>query len=97
VLAENVKIQFSGFEPTEDNRASLYYLLNRLHLISPSQSFLTASFTLTNGIFEGAVQITSTAGDFVAASSDSQIAILGSKLFDKIGLQLTKWKSMRFQ
>ncbi|NJM09564.1 MAG: hypothetical protein HC883_01290 [Bdellovibrionaceae bacterium] len=95
MLSEDVKIKFSGFEPSHDVRSSLYYLLNRLHLKSPHQSFLSATFTLTNGIIEGVIKISSGTGNFVAKASDVQMSQVGEKLMDKIGGQLDKWKSLR--
>lgn len=95
MLSEDVKIKFSGFEPSHDVRSSLYYLLNRLHLKSPHQSFLSATFTLTNGIIEGVIKISSSAENFVAKASDVHMTQVGEKLMDKITTQLDKWKSLR--
>lgn len=95
MLSEDVKIRFSGFEPNSEFRKGLDILLSELHLKSPSQSFLSATFTLTNGIFEGVIKITSTAESFVAKASDNNLTQVGSKLFEKLGGQLEKWKSLR--
>jgi len=95
MLSEDVKIKFSGFEPTHDVRSTLYYLLNRLHLKSPHQSFLSATFTLTNGLIEGVIKISSGAENFVAKASDVHMSSVGEKLMDKITTQLDKWKSLR--
>ncbi len=95
MLSEDVKIRFAGFEPTAEARKALYFVLNQLHLKSPSQSFLEATFTMTNGIIEGVIAVTSSAENFVAKASDSKITELGNKLFDKMGAQLEKWKSLR--
>lgn len=96
MLAEDVKIRFSGFEPSQDMRSRLYFLLNQLHLKSPSQSFLSVTFTLTNGLFEGVVKITSSAESFVARAADVHFSQAGQKLVDKALAQLDKWKSLRF-
>ncbi len=96
MLAEDVNVRFSGFEPTQELRKSVYYILNRLHLKSPNKAFLDVTFTLTNGVFEGVIKITSTAEEFVAKATDVHLSDLGHKLFDKIGLQLDKWKALRF-
>ncbi len=95
MLSEDVKICYSGFEPSHDFRSALDILLNELHLKSPSQSFLSATFTLTNGIFEGVIKITSTAENFVAKASDANLTGVKAKLFDKLGLQIENWKSLR--
>lgn len=95
MLAEDVKIKFSGFEPSHDMRSSLYFLLNRLHLKSPHQSFLSATFTLTNGIIEGVIKISSGAEEFMAKATDVHMSDVGEKLMDKITTQLDKWKSLR--
>lgn len=95
MLSEDVKIKFLGFEPSHDVRSTLYYVLNRLHVKSPHQSFLSATFTLTNGIIEGVIKISSSAEDFVAKASDTQLTQVGEKLMVKIGAQLDKWKSLR--
>jgi hypothetical protein len=97
MLAEDVKVLFSGFEPTHDMRAKLDLLLNQLHLKSPSQSFLSVTVTLTNGLFEGVIKVTSTAENFVAKATDVQVGELGHKLCDKLISQLDKWKSLRFE
>lgn len=94
--SDEMKVLFSGFEPTADMRSSLYYILNRLHLKSPSQSLLSATFTLTNGLFEGVIKVTSTAENFVVKATDVQLPVLGQKLFDKVGEKLEKWRSLRF-
>lgn len=95
MLSEDVKIKFAGFEPAEEARRGLYYILNQLHLKSPSQSFLEATFTMTNGIVEGVIAVTSSAENFVAKASDSKVSEVGAKLFEKLGTQLEKWKSLR--
>lgn len=96
MLSEDVKIRFSGFEPSHELRKSVYYVLNQLHLKSPSRSLMTATFTLTNGAIEGVVKITSSAENFVAKATDVHLAEVGQKLLDKVGSQLEKWKSLRF-
>lgn len=96
MLAEDVKIRFSGFEPTQDVRSALYYILNKLHLKSPSQSFLSVTFTLTNGIFEGVIKVTSSAENFVAKATDVHLTEVGSKLSEKLLAKMDKWKSLRF-
>jgi hypothetical protein len=95
MLSEDVKIKFSGFEPSQDVRSTVYYLLNRLHLKSPHQSFLSATFTLTNGILEGVIKISSGAENFVGKATGLHVAEVGDKLMDKITAQLDKWKSLR--
>lgn len=96
MLAEDVVIDFSGFEPSQDLRSRLYYLLNQLHMKSPSKSLMTVTFTLTNGIFEGVVKITSSAENFVAKATDVHLSALSHKLVDKAFSQLDKWKALRF-
>ena len=54
MLSEDVKLKFRGFEPTHDVRSMIDILLQELHLKSPSRSFMKATFTLANGVFEGA-------------------------------------------
>ena len=95
MLSEDVKIKFSGFEPTQEIRSSVYYLLNRLNLKSPHQSLMSATFTLTNGIVEGVIKISAGAESFVAKAADVQITEVGEKLMDKLTAQLDKWKSLR--
>ena len=97
MLSEDVKIMFSGFEPTADMRSSLYYVLNRLHLKSPSHSLLQATFTLTGGLFEGVIKVTSTAENFVVRATDVQFSELSEKLFTRVGEKLEKWRSLRFE
>lgn len=97
MLSEDVKVMFSGFEPTADMRSSLYFVLNRLHLKSPSQSLLQATFTLTNGLFEGVIKVTSTAENFVVKATDVQFVELSEKLLSKLGDKLEKWKTLRFE
>lgn len=96
MLAEDVKILFSGFEPSADVRSRLDFLLSQLHLKAPSQSFLNVTFTLTNGLFEGVIKVTSTAGDFVGRATDQTVCTLGLKLCDGLLAQLDKWKARRF-
>lgn len=95
MLSEEVTIRFSGFEPTQEVRRALYFVLNQLHLKSPSQSLMTCTFTLTNGIFEGVVAVTSTAENFVAKASDVSLHTLGDKLLSKLTGQLEDWKALR--
>jgi len=97
MLAEDVKIDFTGFEPSQDVRSKLYFLLNQLHLKSPSQSLMQVTVTLTNGIFEGVVKITSSAENFVAKATDKTFNEMAPKLFDKALGQIDKWKKLRFE
>ncbi|MBX3020680.1 MAG: hypothetical protein KF799_03315 [Bdellovibrionales bacterium] len=96
MLSEDVKIDYSGFEPSHDVRSRLYYVLNQLHLKSPSKSLMEVTVTLTNGIFEGVVKITSSAESFVAKATDKTVNEMAPKLFEKAIAQLDKWKSLRF-
>jgi|SRR6185312_453353 len=97
MLAEDVKLKFRGFEPTHDMRSMIDILLNELHLKSPSKSFLHATFTLTNGLFEGAIKVTSSAENFVMKATDATINGLRHQLFDGLGAQLLEWKRTRFE
>ena len=96
MLSEDIKLKFKGFEPTHDVRSMIDILLNELHLKAPSQSFFKVTFTLTNGIFEGAIKITSVAENFVVKATDATINGLRHQLFDKVGTQLKDWKKIRF-
>lgn len=96
MLAEDVKIDFDGFEPSHDVRSKLYFVLNQLHLKSPSQSLMQVTVTLTNGIYQGVVKITSSAENFVTKAADVTVNDLGGKLLEKTLTQLDKWKSLRF-
>ncbi len=95
MLSEDVKIRYAGFEPTHDVKSALDILLSELHLKSPHQSFLNVTFTLTNGLIEGVINITSKAENFVAKATDVHIGEVGHKLAVKLGEQLDKWKSLR--
>ena len=97
MLSEDLKLRFTGFEPTHDVRSAVHVLLNDIFLKSPSRSFLSATFTLTNGIFEGVIKISSSAGSFVAKSTDAHMPNLGHKLRDTLASQLEKWKTLRFE
>jgi hypothetical protein len=97
MLSEDLKLKFRGFEPTQDVRSMIYILLNELHLKAPSQSFFSATFTLTNGIFEGAIKISSSAENFAVKAADATINGLRHQLFDKVGTQLKEWKKTRFE
>lgn len=97
MLSEDVKIDFAGFEPSYDVRSTLDILLSDLYRLSPHQSFMEATFTLTNGIYEGAINITSKAGDFVAKATDSQVTDMSQKLIKNAIGQLNAWKSLRFE
>src|SRR4051812_45950009 len=93
---EEVKVDFAGFEPTYDVRSRLYYLINKLNFKTPSQSIMSATFTLTNGLFEGVIKVTSTAENIVVKATDVHLAELSHKLFDKVGEKLEKWRALRF-
>lgn len=95
-MSDEVQVCFSGFEPSRELRSNLYYKINRLHLKSPSQSILSATFTLTNGLFEGVIKITSTAENFVVKATDVHMGELGQKLFDRVVEKLEAWRSLRF-
>ncbi|MGE4131628.1 MAG: hypothetical protein AB7F86_08310 [Bdellovibrionales bacterium] len=97
MLSEDVQISYRGFEPTQDVRTSLYYILNRLHLKSPSQSFLTATFTRAGEVFEGVIQVTSNVENFAVKASDVHLTKLTETLFSKLGQKLESWKALRFK
>jgi hypothetical protein len=94
---EEVKVKFSGFEPTQEVRHALDILLNQLHMKSPSKALLSAKFTLTNGIFEGIIKITSAAENFMVKATDSHVMDLSQKLADRLLTQIDKWKTLRFE
>lgn len=95
MLSEDFSLKFSGFEPTEEMKKWIDALLRETHLKSPSQSFLKATFTMTGGLFEAVIDITSTAGRFVATAVDRDIRGAGGKMFDGIRSELERWKSRR--
>jgi hypothetical protein len=97
MLAEDLKLKFRGFEPTHDVRSMIYIMLNELHLKSPSQSFLSASFSFVGGVFEGAIKVTSTAESFVVKATDATLNGLRHQLFNNLGGQLKEWKKTRFE
>ena len=78
-------------------RSKLDILLNQMHLKSPSQSFMSATFTLTNGIFEGVIKVSSGVGDFVARATDHHPVELARTLGEGLVGQLDRWKSLRFK
>lgn len=96
MVTDEVKVLFSGFEPSTDARSKLYYVINKLNLKTPSQSIMLATFTLTNGLFEGVIKISSTAENIVVKATDVQLVELSQKLIDKVGEKLEKWRSLRF-
>jgi hypothetical protein len=95
MLAEDFRLKFKGFEPTEEIKKGIDALLREIHLKSPSQSFLKATFTFTEGLFEGVIDITSSAGRFVSRAADTDIRDVGSKVFSGIRGELDRWKSRR--
>jgi len=97
MLAEDLKLKFKGFEPTHEERSTIDILLSELHLKAPSQSFFKVTFTLTNGIVEGAIKITSAAENFVVKATDATVNGLRHQLFDKVGHQLKEWRKKRFE
>lgn len=95
MLSEDFSLKFSGFEPTEEVKKWIDAVLRETHLKSPSQSFLKATFTFANGLFEGVIDVTSSAGRFVAKAADADMHHLPAQLFDKIRAELDSWKSHR--
>lgn len=95
MLNEDFSLKFKGFEPTEELKRLVDTLLRETHLKSPSQSFVKATITLTNGLFEGVIDITSTAGRFVAKAVDTDVRDVGAKMFEGIRNELDRWKSRR--
>lgn len=95
MLSEDVKVRYTGFEPTHEAKSTLDILLSELHLKSPHQSFMNVTFTLTNGLIEGVIGITSKTQSFAAKVTDVHISDVGHKLVEKLGEQLDKWKSLR--
>lgn len=91
MLTEDFSLEFSGFQPTADMREWLDCVLSETFLHSPSQSFLKVTFTLTEGLFVGAIDITSTAGNFMAKAADGDVAAMGAKLFKSIRRELKDW------
>ena len=96
MLAEHVNVEFKNFEPTIDLRRNVYYLLNRMHFKTPSQSIISATFSMTNGLLEGVIKVSSTAENFVVRATGVEWPELGQSLFEKMGERLEKWKSLRF-
>ena len=96
MLSEDIKLKFKGFEPSHDVRSTIDILLSELHLKAPSQSFFKVTFSLTNGLFEGAIKITSAAENFVIKATDATINGLRGQLFKETGDQLKEWKKKRF-
>ena len=96
MLTDDVRILFSGFEPTADVKSKLDLLLGQVQMLSPSKSFMSATFTLTNGLFEGVLNVSSNVGDFVVRATDQQPAELARTLRDGLVSQLDRWKSRRF-
>lgn len=95
MLSEDFSLKFSGFEPTEEIKKMAHKILGEIYQKSPSQSFLKATFTMTGDIFEGVIDVTSTAGHFVAKAVDKDILGVGAKVLDGIRGELDRWKRKR--
>jgi hypothetical protein len=95
MLSEDFSLKFLGFEPTEEMKKRIDAILRETHLKSPSHSFLKATFTMTGGLIEGVMEVTSAAGRFVARAADNNVRDVGAKLLDGIKTELNAWKSRR--
>jgi hypothetical protein len=96
MLAEDCTVEFDGFEPSSEARSALDILLEKLYRKSPSQAFMKATFTMTGGLIEGVINITSTAGEFVVKATDKKLKHVSEKLIDGLSTQFEKWRSIRF-
>jgi hypothetical protein len=96
MLTEDFKVKFLGFEPSHDVRWMVDILMTELHLKSPNKAFLSATFTLTEGIFEGVIKIRSAAGNFVAKAAGEHLPEIRQQLFSTLGSQLRDWKKRRW-
>lgn len=91
----DLKIQ--GFHPSEFTRTYLNEKMASLRCEAPFGSHLRATFTRHDRIIKGVVTISSSAGQFFAVASGTQLKDVTQKMLERIRKQLERWKSQRLK
>ena len=93
---ENVRILCSGFEASAAIKENIMIVFRNLLDEVPYDAFLEVSLSKVDSGFEGRIEVSSIAGEFVSAQADMTPQDLVEKLAADLRLQLTDWKSKRF-
>lgn len=89
-------VDYSGFRPSRDEDTKLNSALERVHMESPSDSFMKVIFTKTGSGIEGILKVTSINGSFLAREKGQEVVQLAESLIKKMREQLVSWKRLRF-
>ena len=93
---ENVKIACHGFEATVESKENILIVFKKLLDEVPYDAFLQVDLTKIPTGFEGRIEVSSLAGEFMAAQIDMTPQDLVARLAKDLRRQLTDWKSKRF-
>lgn len=96
MLSEQFSLDFVGFEPDSDLLDNIRIRMSNLYANSPHHSFLKATFSKTEDVFEGVIDITSAVAKFAVSLENKDIDALSLLAFDKIKWDLDVWKAKRF-
>ncbi len=93
---ENVKIACHGFEASAESKENILIVFKKLLDEVPYDAFLQVDLTKVPTGFEGRIEVSSLAGEFMAAQNDMTPQDLVARLAKDLRSQLTEWKSKRF-
>jgi len=91
-----VQFEFVGFNPESDIRSCISAVADRIHSLSPSDSFMKVAMRKSSNTIQTSCRTASKAGTFTAETVCHCPKIAIQKIEKKIMYQLGEWKKQRF-
>ena len=93
---ENIKIVFVGFETSVENKENILIVFKKLLEEVPYGAFVQVNLEKVATGFDGRIDVSSMAGEFMSTQSAMTPQDLVEKLYKDLRIQLMEWKSRRF-
>ena len=89
------KLEFKGFEPTQELKKIAKGAIDRILGESPSDASSVVKLVKTSAGFEAVMKVTSLAGTFLAHATEADPVSAFERLFGKVEGQIQNWKQSR--
>lgn len=96
MLTQDVRVQYSGFHPSEKTDQRLHSWANEIQEQAPSESNIKAVYSKNGREYQGELRVTSRAGQFYAIARGVNLYSVARDAMKRMRRQLDKWKTVRF-
>ena len=96
MLTQDVRVQYSGFHPSDRTDQRLQSWAHEIQEQAPSESNIKAIYTKQGREYQGELRVTSRAGQFYAIARGVNLYSVARDAMKRMRRQLEKWRTVRF-